>query len=198
MTTPERAEEIVWKEPILLPGDIILTAGQGFISRGIRRFSQRIGESRTKANHVGVVVEAGRGPHAVVVEALHTVKMHKLGDQYGGTGTLVSVWRPKRADLLVRQAIVSCAVRYVGRRYGYLKILLHWLDWLLLGAYVFRRLGRMDRYPICSWLVAQAYYEATGWTFGCSPGEAQPDDIWDFCEARPHLYECVRPLREVP
>jgi hypothetical protein len=88
---------------------------------------------------------------------------------------------------------VAAAERYVGRRYGYLKMLAHLLDWLFLGVYLFRRIASMDRYPICSWVVAHAYGK-TGRHFGVAPGAASPDDIWDYVVAHPQEYRCVRAL----
>ena len=89
--------------------------------------------------------------------------------------------------------VVAKAESYVGRRYGYLKILAHWADWLLQGAYVFRRLTKEDRYPICSWLVAHSF-AAAGKHFGVEPGAATPDDIWDFVVAHPDVYREILPL----
>lgn len=186
------------RESWLEKGDIVLTAGNGWVSRAIRRFSKRIGESRTRVNHVGIVVETGMGGGATIVEALHRVRRHTINKQYFGTGTAVAVFRPRNLNRTQRAAIVRVAEGYVGRKYGYLKIALHWLDWALQGAYVFRRLGQMDRYPICSYLVAQAYLKGAGKTFDCAPGKAQPDDIWDFCESNPDKYELVRELRPIP
>ena len=64
--------------------------------------------------------------------------------------------------------------------------------WLLLGAYVFRRLAG-DRYPICSWLVAHSFKKARLF-FGVEADEAQPDDIWDFAQQNPGRYREFRPL----
>ena len=47
------------KDVILLPGDVFLTYGAGFFSKLIRFFTRTIGESRTQANHSGIVVTAG-------------------------------------------------------------------------------------------------------------------------------------------
>ena len=41
----------------------------------------------------------------------------------------------------------------------------------------------MDKYPICSWVVASSYGEV-GENFGVKVGEASPDDIWDWCLKR--------------
>ncbi len=181
----------------LQPADIFLTRGTGIISRLIQFFSRGIGEPRTKVNHVGLVVEGGPIDSAIVVEALTKVKRHKLFDQYVNTKHGVAVYRPLNVEQEDLDKIVVTAEGYVGRTYGYLKILLHLLDWALLGAYVFRRLGQMDRYPICSWLVAHSYKKANLY-FGVKPGAATPDDIWDFVRSQTGKYKEVRKLSRLP
>ncbi len=181
----------------LRPGDIFLTRGTGFVSRAIRFFTRRFGESRTQVNHVGIVVEGGAFDQAVVVEALREVMRHRLVERYGGARDEVAVYRPINLSPAAIAGIVARAESYVGREYGYGKVVLHALDWALQGAYVFRRLGRMDDYPICSWLVAHAYGSA-GLTFGVEPGAATPDDIWDFVRSNPQAYASVWPLTRMP
>lgn len=183
-------------DPRLEPGDIFLTRGNGFISRAIRFFTRHIGESRTKVNHVGLVVQGGTLGEAVIVEAVRTVRRVKLIDAYGGERDEVAVFRPTRMSAAQLQHVVASASGYVGRSYGYGKIVLHALDWVLQGAYVFRRLGRMDDYPICSWLVAHAYGSA-GVYFGVDPGAATPDDIWDYVTKRSAEFQRVRDLARV-
>ena len=72
------------------------------------------------------------------------------------------------------------------------------LDWILQGAYVFRRLTSDQRYPICSWLVAHAFSKA-GKNFGVAAGAAQPDDIWDFVsDPQNHeKYSCIHELKRI-
>lgn len=48
-----------------------------------------------------------------------------------------------------RTTVVEATESYANRRYGYFKIVLHALDWMLQGAYVLRRLDQMESYPIC-------------------------------------------------
>jgi cell wall-associated NlpC family hydrolase len=184
-------------EHALRPGDLFLTRGVGFLSSAIRFFTRRIGESRTRVNHVGVVVGGGDLQSAVVVEALRTVQRHRLIDEYGGTRDRVAVFRPTRLSQAELERVVKAANDYVGHSYGYGKIVLHALDWVLQGAYVFRRLGRMDDYPICSWLVAHAFGKA-GVHFGVDAGAASPDDIWDYVVAHPGEFTQVRPLEPIP
>jgi hypothetical protein len=175
---------------LLVPGDIVLTRSGGIVGWAIRLFTRSIGESRTKASHTGIIVESGTVESAVIVEALSKVKRHPLGQRYGGANHEVAVFRALNLTDADLAGVVAKAETYVGRRYGYLKILAHWLDWVLQGAYVFRRLTNQDRYPICSWVVAYAFAEA-GRHFGVEPGAATPDDIWDFVTENPDRYREV-------
>ena len=178
---------------LLEPGDIVLTRGPGFVGKAIRFFTRHFGESRTKVNHTAIVVQGGALREAVIVEALVKVQRHTLAGEYGGKRDEVAVYRPTRLSPTQLRHIVATANGYVGRSYGFGKIALHALDWVLQGAYVFRRLGQMDDYPICSWLVAHAYATA-GVYFGVDPGAATPDDIWDYVTRRPAEFARVRAL----
>lgn len=178
----------------LLPGDIFLTRGPGFISGLIRFFSRHIGESRAQVNHTGVIVVGGPLTTAIAVEAVAHVVRRPLWVAYGPPKKdAVAIFRPLNLTPEETAAIVSAAEGYVGERYGYLKIAAHLADWLLFGAYVFRRLAQMDNYPICSWLVAHAYLKA-GKDFGVPAGAAEPDDIWDFVTKHPDKYAQIWPL----
>ncbi len=140
-------------------------------------------------------MEGGPVEAAVVVEVLSRVKRHKLWDRYGPPGKYsIAVYREKNLSRGEVETIVGAAESYVGRKYGYLKIVAHLLDWLLLGAYFFRQIARMDKYPICSWLVAHSFSKG-GKHFGVQPGAANPDDIWDFIQEHPDIYEEIHPLR---
>ena len=175
---------------VLAPGDVVLTRSGGIVGWAIRVFTRRIGESRTKATHTGVIVVGGPIESAVIVEALATVKRHSLWGRYRRGSKEVAVFRPLNVTTVDLAKVVAKAETYVGRRYGYLKILAHWADWILQGAYVFRRLTNQDEYPICSWVVAHGFAEA-GKHFGVEPGAATPDDIWDFVTGNPEVYREV-------
>lgn len=177
---------------IVEPADIFLTRGTSFVSAAIRFLTRSTGESRTKVNHVGIVTGIG-GEGATIVEALTKVKRRQLKSYWGKKNTDVAIFRPINLTHDEKTLILDKADSYVGASYGYGKIVAHFLDWCLGGAYVFRRIARMDKYPICSWLVAYAYAEA-GKDFGVPAGAASPDDIWDFVVANPDKYTCVHPL----
>jgi len=175
----------------LKKGDIFFTRGTALISILIRLFSKTGGEKRTFVNHVGIVVDDVE--QAIVVEALTKVERHKLWDKYHDGKTKVAVYRPTNLSNDEINLIVGKAESYVGRKYGYGKILAHLGDWLLGGRYFFRRFASMDKYPICSWLVAAAYAAADK-NFGCEIGMAEPDDIWDFVTNNKDKYTCIWPL----
>lgn len=178
----------------LQSADIFLTRGKSLLSRAIRLFTRVIGESRTKVNHVGVIVTESDLHTAIAVEALTKVKRHKLWDRYGPPSrNEVAIYRATHLSEDEIETITNAAESYVACKYGYLKILAHLADWLLQGAYVFRHLARMDKYPICSWLVAHSFARA-GKHFGVPPGAASPDDIWDFIQCHPDIYTEVYPL----
>jgi hypothetical protein len=184
-------------DPILQPCDVFLTRGTSLVSCLIRFFTRSFGERRTLVNHVGVIVQQGTRQTAVGVEALSRVRRHTLWSQYGPRSSdLVAVYRPQNLSAAEQAAIVAAAQGYVGRTYGYLAVAAHVLDWCLLGAYFARRLVRMDRYPICSWLVAHAFGKADK-HFGVAAGMATPDDIWDFVTTRPRSYTLIRPLNRL-
>jgi hypothetical protein len=179
---------------VIKPGDIFLTRGNALISRLIRFFSTKIGESRTMVNHVGVVVEEGTLQTCVVVEALSRVKHHKLWEQYGPPDNdSVAIYRSINLTSEEIDKIVKYANKQVGRKYGYFKIVTHLLDWFFFGVYFFRRFTNNGQYPICSWLVAYAFAEADK-NFDVAPGAAEPDDIWDFVNKNKDKYEEVYPL----
>jgi hypothetical protein len=181
------------KDLRLEPGDIFLTRGRGFISKAIRVFTRGLGEPRTMVNHVGLVVEGGPLKEAEVVEALSSVVKHPLMERYGDGANDVAIYRPMNLTAEEVDEVVAAAKAEVDKPYGYSEVFLHLLDWLLLGAYFFRRLGNYKDYPICSYLVADAF-EVVKKTFGVPPGAATPDDIWDFVTSRPSRYQRIRPL----
>ncbi len=163
----------------LLPGDIVLVASDGLVGYFIRRQERRSGEGRTYVNHAAMLVSTtgdlvDAQPPRVTLEPLSRYK-----------GELVAIYRCRSLTLEGRDRLAEMARAYVGRLYGFGKILLHKLG--------LRRWARVDRWPICSWTVAQPY-ATLEFDFGVEARAADPDDIFDFCESHPELYECVMPL----
>jgi hypothetical protein len=192
---------------LLEPGDIFLTRGSSFISRAIRFFTRSIGEKTTKVNHVGLVVQRGNFKTAIAVEALCKVIRHTLWSQYcPPRKDFVAVYRATNLATEQIKDIVAEAEKQVGKKYGYRMIVAHFLDWLsgrMLGwlfgwqfsdVYLFRLFISCKKYPICSWVVADAFAEADK-DFGVEVGMATPDDIWDFVVNNPDKYKEIHPLK---
>jgi hypothetical protein len=175
---------------MLKPCDIMFTSSPTWLSKAIRFCTRSIGEPKSVASHVGMVVAAGIDMAATIVEAQSTTNRHTLQESYGNKADSICVCRPINIDVYQKHQIVAKAESYVGRKYGYLKLGLHLLDWMCGGAYLFRRLGRMDKYPICSYVVASAF-KAIKADFGISNYGASPDDMWDFIVKNPDKYEFV-------
>lgn len=182
---------------MLQPGDVFLVRGSGFFSRMIRLMTQEPGEGPTYVSHAGIIVTDGTPDIAMAVEALNTVKFHPLQDAYGDGKTPVAIYRPSNISSYLLSQIASTAGQFVGDSYGWGKIALHAADYFLGGRYVFRRLGQIDNFPICSYLVARAY-SSVGFNFGVPPAQATPDDCWDFIQSNPDKWKCIHPLSPLP
>ncbi len=182
---------------ILEPGDIFCTRGENLLSKGIRFCTRSKGEPRTRVNHAGIVVGSGTIMTAPVVEALITVQEHTLFSQYGPPNNdQVVIYRPIGLYPVERQRMADKARSYVGRKYGWGKLVTHFLDWCCGGVYLFRRLNHCDRYPICTWVVEEAA-EVAYLDFGVPKGSTQPDDIDDWCRTLPRKWQCIFPLQKL-
>lgn len=177
----------------VMPGDIFLTRGSSLMSKAIRLCTRTIGEKRSRVNHVGFVTTDTMLRMADCIEALSTVREHSLWAQYASECARVAIYRVKNWSDEDRSRCIELAREYKGRKYGYLALAAHFLDWLLQGAYVFRRLTNSGRYPICSWLVDHVCSKL-GVSFGVPAGAANPDDIWDHIQAHPGEFAEVLPL----
>lgn len=180
----------------VLPGDIFLTRGSSLLSKAIRFCTRSLGEKRSRVNHVGFISESALLIFTDCIEALSTVTEHSLWDQYSSDGTEVAVYRVRRWNDEDRARCIDLAREYKGRKYGYVALGSHLLDWLLQGAYVFRRLTNSGHYPICSWLVDHVCGKL-GVTFGVPTGAANPDDIWDYIRAHREDFQEIMPLKRL-
>lgn len=173
-------------------GDIVGVRSKGLLSWGIALGSCSIGEKPTRLSHVGLITRGGNWENALITEALTTVVERPL-KVYDGVKMVI--YSPI-TTLSKRAILINQALRYKGRKYGWFKLIPHFLDFCLNGAYVFRRLCLIDRYPICSWLVGHCYSHIS-FTFGKPLNALQPDDIDDFCKAHPSLFVCKLDFKEV-
>ena len=176
--------------PEFRTGDIVCFADRSFISRAIRVFTRSPFERRTKCSHVGMMINATE-----ICEALSTVKIHDVTLRMQDGWRMV--YRPIGLTNEHSIKIIEQCHYYRGKNYGWWKNIAHALDGLCGGLYLFRRLCRIDNYPICSWLVAWVFERCVGVRFfGCSPKEAQPDDIHDYILAHPDEFELIYERKE--
>ncbi|MCD6579259.1 hypothetical protein J7L48_07265 [bacterium] len=156
---------------------------------------------------MGLVVKKGDFKAAIVVEALCKVMRHKFWFQYGSPKKdLVAVYRATNLTVEQIKDIVAETEKQVGKKYDFRMIAAHFKDWLLgrmvgwlfgwqfSDVYLLRRLIPGNKYPICSWVVADAFAEV-GKDFGVKVGVATPDDIWDFVVKNTNKYKEIHPLK---
>ncbi len=193
MDTPERGGpaigwEVLQANPALLqPGDVVHMRWPGFPWNLVRLLTRNKGEGPTWPNHTAII--GSNEPVALLIEAMVRAVIRQPNRYqhppwwtlWRGPFRLVVHRRLGGMSPEVREAIAAKALDYQGRSFGVGKLLLHALDFICGGAYFFRRFARMDDYPICSWIVAYAYYRIIGLKFDVEPNAASPDDIMDYC-----------------
>ena len=180
------------------PADIICVHSTRPLGRMIE-WAERDGD-KAWATHIAVVVDRERGNRTpwskcLIVEALETVQLHKFSSRYTipPDADQVHIYRPLELDWDERVRIAARAREKVNRLYNYGMIVLQLFDGLL-GKLIrrrvvfWRKLGTRLFGEICSVVVSQSYYEATGWTFGLPALAANPDDIEDYCATHPQKY----------
>lgn len=174
-----------------MPGDVFLIRRENLFGWLIRRFSRPIWRRAAMVNHVGIVI----GVPNLGVEAIAKVACHNIYNHYGASREVhMAVYRPTNLALSEVRRITEAAQSYVGRGYGYVKLLAHFADWLLMGAYVFRRLIHRSNSPICSYLVAECF-ATVGKDFGIKARGASPEDIYQFVTRNPDKYRCIIELQ---
>lgn len=110
----------------------------------------------------------------------------------------VIIFRHRTTTLIENELIARKAMSYVGKKYGWFKLVTHAGDCLLgkitgKDLFFFRRITHSDRYPICSWVTEHAEHEV-GRSFGKPLGSTTPDDIHDYCMGHPDEFEVIYPL----
>jgi hypothetical protein len=177
--------------PPLRPGDVVLTRSRtGWLGPAIRWFQRRAWDEDVRYNHAAIVTSLTPTPiaSARIVEALWRVRGGRLWDFYGPKAGKnrpeILVFRVCSLTDAQRMASAVAAEAFVGRKYGWRKLLAHAADrWLSSKAgrevFAFRvLLERGEQTPICSLLVQHAIGDAVD--FGVPPGAASPDDLDDF------------------
>ncbi len=169
----------------LMPGDLVFFESEGKIGTAIRWIETKRGKDRRSyVNHVAPVISPGWLMDALIADAQPPrVRVSAVGKY---AGDLVAIYRA--IDMLPseREKVALRAEQYVGKFYGFGKILLHLLGlegWSLI-----------DWFPICSWVSAVPYAQVMKWEFGTNARVATPDTQWDYVRAHPEKWQCIKPL----
>ena len=171
-------------------GDIFLSHKIGNpIFNIVKRATTAPGEEETFATHTGIFINAFQVIEADVGGVVITDFFQKYGEKHD-----LFVFRPDISEKYQNQ-LAFFARDYLGRKYGFFKIILHASDWILSEItrkekYFFRKLAKNNNYPICSWLVAHCF-KKIGLDFGINPNYCQPDDIYDYCLRNEDLYKLI-------
>lgn len=189
-------------DTLIRAGDIFFSRSHTWLGRAIRRLTTGAGEALSQVNHVGIFLNSTTLELAISTEALARVRTGRFWSFYHDARIEVAVWRDMTLTPEEQRLVVEEALHYRRHLYGFLKLPLHALDWALAraagrrDAYVFRRLGFIRRYPICSVQIARAYSKANR-NFGVAAGGAQPDDAWDFVNTHLNKWRCIVPLQRI-
>jgi hypothetical protein len=183
----------------LLPGDIVLGKPESKMGWGVVLFEGLFGDP-ADFSHVGMVTREGvigaSNPleQPWVTEALMKVECEPFSKNW--SGRKYTIYRPVYASSVDRVCMAEKAEEYVGRPYGWWKLLLIAIDARISqkrkkDTRIFSRLLHRESEPICSFLVQDVFYDCVNEDFGVPEYTAMPDDIGDACEASPDRYERV-------
>lgn len=159
----------------LKPADVILTRGYNLLSKAIIIVLRLFQKDEVNFNHALMVcdgnvgIEAGKKIQYVDLEhTFENVEAYKI---------------LRRVDLTdeQRRKIVKKAEKFIGREYGYLRLIMQLFDQIFNTNWFTKRLK--FRNHICSGLVAWAYFVVRKIKFNSVPWKScEPDDIDDESE----------------
>lgn len=165
------------------PGDVVLTRGKSLIAKlvtwGETSWSERKRKELSWASHGGMFVEKAPFKLAKATEALWTVESHPWYEDH--IGDVVTVYRRLGVTDSQREEAAKEINRYIGRKYGWWKLIPQLIDNRILnGRYATRRLYWNSNRPYCTYILGDALTRA-----GLLPSEYHgkafsPDDFDDL------------------
>ena len=165
------------------PGDVILTRSDTWISRAIRNFTSKPGEPAL-VSHAGIFLCSKH-----VLEALFSgVKTTRFPQDFVGSEFVI--YSPTNINVCQRELLEAKAATFSARRYGYMKIVAQALDWATGTRFFTSKVFTWDRYPYCSFVVAESY-KLIDKDFAVPTKSTTPDDILDFVVSHPDKYRLV-------
>jgi hypothetical protein len=177
------------------PGDICLVHSVEELGQLIDRFETSADTTQIVQkiiSHAAVCVDALN----LIEATLPVVKKNPISKYITDPKNVMVCIRVKSLTDDQRNAVATNAGAFLGRLYGWNKLILHLGDnivsWFARkDVFFFRKLITNQKLPICSELVADCY-QPVGWTFcGIKPEEVQPMDIFTDFAKRPKEYAVV-------
>lgn len=186
------------------PADIVAIQGCGWISRAICE------ATHSQVSHVGMVTGHSYDEVPIVTEALTKVVTHGWPKCIANAE---HVWliRDNALSPEQRESIAHTARSFTGDSYGYADLGLAYLDCAFETRWFTDHLtwGWLNKFPICSYVVAEAYYQASimfgltsipklsywisrrliiGRGKGLNPQSVFPSDIFEFAVKEPSTF----------
>ena len=166
------------------PADIIATRSNTWLSRIIRKGETRADNGEPAlVSHVGLFIAPD-----IVIQALSRVVTTAYPKGFEDDEYVVL--SPTEISNANRRLIVEAALSYSSNSYGWLKILGQGLDVVFRTRWFMKHVFTLDKFPICSYVVAQAY-KSIGLDFGVPTTTTTPDDILDFAIENSDKYVVV-------
>ena len=166
-------------------GDILAIRGTSFFARAILK------ATGNTVSHLGMIIAAAPGPD-LVIEALWRVQTRPLP---------ISIADAEKAYILSdhslnpaqRNQLVSNACEFSADGYGWWDIGLQGADAIFHTTFFTDRFAwKLNRHPICSYLVARAYQQL-GLTFGRTKVQSiTPADVYNFAVQYPEIYSVTQ------
>ena len=181
-------------------GDVVFQRSDSDVSRVIRLGSTHRGENPTFASHVAMILFTPLSDPALpgaartgyeIIEATTPVSVVAPLYKYRNDSSDVVIFRVRDLGAGARWDLQQAAVRYLKKRYPLGKIVLHGLDWLLGGRYLFRRLGHLEPSLYCNDLVAAIYADADIPISTEQHNESTPDGMLDYFHRHPERYSMI-------
>jgi len=154
-------------------GDILAVRGRGWLSEHI------LAATNGDVSHVGMLV--GAEP-PIVIEALARVATRPLEVSIAGAAKAY-ILHDTSLTPEQRITLVNEATGQTAKDYGYVDLALQLGDALTHTRWFTTNLthGWLDHFPICSYLVAEAYH-SLGLDFGVRDVSTTPQDIFHFAK----------------
>jgi len=178
---------------MLQKGDVVFTRGSKLLHKLIRWGETSPGEDPSLVNHALLVLADSKvfsePGSATIIESEAHVQAGRLSLLH--KGDWFTAYRAINLNDAMKQVICDNALRQLHAKYGWSQLGLQMIDSKIFGGRVVaRRLAPLDKHPICSRLVGEAYGEA-GYFFGLPPAACDPDSMLDFCLKHADKYRFV-------